>query len=128
MARKELCFVIMPFNEEFDPIWESLKKAGKRFEYLKIERSDTQVPSKSSLFQDIKEAINLSAFVIADVSRDKRYRDCPNPNVMTEAGFALGVGKEPYLISRKPLVLPSDWSQNKVAVYDHRNIDDGRLV
>ena len=124
MAKKVTCFVIIPFNENFASVWEALENAGKRFEYLKVERSDTQTPSKKSLFQDIKEKIIKSAFVIADFSVDKKKSESlPNPNVMTEAGFALGVGREPYLISRKPLSLPSDWTQHKVSIYDTSDQD-----
>ncbi|WP_372371366.1 hypothetical protein [Candidatus Uabimicrobium sp. HlEnr_7] len=126
MARKDRCFIIMPFHKDFQVVWDAIKKAGKRFKYLTIDHSDTSIPSKGQLFQEIKEKIATASFVIADFSLDPRYRNCPNPNVMTEAGFALGKGNNPYIISRKPISPPSDWSQVKIADYNPKdpNLDD----
>lgn len=127
MDKKETCFLIMPFNKEGNAIWEIMKRVGKQFRYLHIERSETDTPTKKGLFQDIKEKISIASFTIADFSEDIRWGKCPNPNVMTEAGFALGLGKHPYIIAKKgKLNIPSDWNQFKFALYeyDSKNPED----
>lgn len=122
MAKKELCFVIMPFHQDFDDLWKDIQKAGKRFKYLNIERSNTQDPGKKKVFKHIKEGIQRASFVIADISKDPKY-DGYNPNVMLEVGYAMGMEKDMYFISRKPLLIPSDINQHSIIDYDPK-IDD----
>ncbi|MEK7486270.1 MAG: HEAT repeat domain-containing protein [Planctomycetota bacterium] len=128
MARKEICFVILPFNKEFDVVWECIRRAVKTFRYLKVLRNNAQITGFST-FPEIKEKITKSALIIADVSFVPGSA-WPYPNVMTEAGIALGYGKEPYLISNSNVQnLPSGWNQYRVDTYveKSKNLEDLEL-
>lgn len=128
MADKEICFIILPFNKEFDIVWEGIRRATKHFRYLKVLRSNTQA-SGVPLFQEIKDKISKSVLVIADFSLVPGS-SWPYPNVMTEAGMAIGFGKDPYLIANSNIQeLPSGWNLYRIDTYADkpRNIEDLEL-
>ena len=78
------CFVMMPFAESFDPIFETVKDVASEavgeanFEcyWLKDVRAAGRVTD------DIVDGLAEATFCVADLTGD-------NPNVMWETGFAM---------------------------------------
>jgi hypothetical protein len=73
------CFIAMPFAEEFDAIFNCIKKALKK-ENLAALRTD-ELLGGGHIIEDILEGIATSEIVIADVTGR-------NPNVFYELGIA----------------------------------------
>lgn len=93
-------FVIMPFQEEFDYLYQNyIKKVCKRIN-VSCMRADDLYSSKP-IMQDIWSLIYNSKVVIADCSTK-------NPNVMYELGIAHAIGKEVILITQDVNDIPFD--------------------
>jgi hypothetical protein len=99
---KTLCFVLMPFSEEWSnrvylklirPIVESLK--------LQCLRADNL--SGPIIIEDIWVKINQCGLIIADVTNK-------NPNVMYEMGIVHTIGKPAILISQDLSQIPFDFT------------------
>lgn len=124
MAKKEKFFWISSFHSDFRDVRDALEEATSHFKYLEMDYSETQTPDKKTLFEDIKERIRASAFVIADVSLDpNRKEKSQNPNVMFEAGYALGIGKEVFFIARQTSNIPSDILHYRIHNYSQKPED-----
>jgi hypothetical protein len=92
-------FVVSSFKPEYDPVFTSFKKVGKKFGFNVI-RTDKDHTSERILPR-IESEIRHSAFVIADLSDVSR-------NVYYEVGFAMGLKKEVIFTARKGTGLPFD--------------------
>lgn len=96
------CFVAMPFSPEFEAVREAIreavKAAGYEFQILDERQHNGSIPDLMLLM------IKAARFVIADITLIahetrgdvKKYH--PNANVMWEAGYAAGLGKEVILV------------------------------
>lgn len=110
---KNKCFVAMPYNREYTPVFESVKmgalKAG--FEVVFMDQI-TVIPGKS--FDDtLIEGIGQADIMIADISEK-------NLNVLFEVGIAKGMGKQLLLLSESDKInLPLDLRSHWVQVYTH---------
>jgi len=106
----DLCFILMPFQEPFDTIYnEQIKPTIKR--KFRIVRADTIFKS-SEVIEDIWELINKAKFIIADVT-DK------NPNVFYELGIAHTVGKEVFIITQNKEDVPFDVKHRRYFIYSN---------
>lgn len=93
-------FVIMPFCEEFDDIFQiGIRETAKKSD-VDAYRLDEELFDEGMLDKIYKE-IESSDFIIADLS-DK------NPNVLYELGYAHAIGKLCILITKNASNIPFD--------------------
>ena len=90
---RKLCFVMIPFRREFNPVYAAIRKAVTS-RGLKCRRSK-DVFNTRAVILDIWENIRKSMVCIADTSPPN------NPNVFYEIGMAHSLPKRVILISRK---------------------------
>jgi len=88
-----LCFVLMPFEVAFDPVYEAIK-AGAENAHMQCERADA-VRDNQAVIEKIKKSIQRAGLIVADMTDN-------NPNVFYEIGYAHGLGKECLLITQTP--------------------------
>ncbi|MGB7923883.1 MAG: Hsp70 family protein [Pyrinomonadaceae bacterium] len=106
-----LCFVLMPFAEKFQPIYEDhiqriVTEAG-----LSSQRAD-EIASTNLITWDIWERINKARFVIADLT-DR------NPNVFYEVGLAHAISKDVILLTQNMGDIPFDLQSLRFIVYEY---------
>jgi len=105
----KLSFVLMPFAEEFRPIYnEIIKPVVERFGLTCI-RADDLYGSKA-IIEDIWKLVNEAKIIIADVTGK-------NPNVFYEIGLAHAVGKEVIIISQTIDDVPFDLRHIRCFIY-----------
>lgn len=106
----DLCFILMPFHEPFDTIYNEHIKSTieKKF---RVKRADTIFKS-SEIIEDIWEYINKAKFIIADVTEK-------NPNVFYELGIAHTVGKEVFIITQNDEDVPFDVKHRRFFKYSN---------
>lgn len=105
----KLCFVIMPFNDKLNPIYESIIKVVlKDLKYNPL-RADEIFTSKP-IIDDIWLNIKKSKFLIADLT-DR------NPNVFYELGLAHALSKEVILLTQNLSDIPFDLRHYRIIVY-----------
>ena len=96
----DLCFVIMPFRDNFNRIYKNnVKPIAKKLGYRVIRADDIFTPTV--IIEDIWEHINKAKFIIADVTGR-------NPNVFYELGIAHTVGKKVIMITQSDEDIPFD--------------------
>lgn len=102
-------FVIMPFNENFDDIYQiGIKKTAAEIE-VSAYRLDEELFDEGMLDKIYKE-IERCDFIIADLS-DK------NPNVFYELGYAHAIGKLCILTTKDATNIPFDLKHKRHIVY-----------
>lgn len=105
----KLCFVIMPFSDKLDPIYESIiKPVLKELKYNSL-RADEIFTSKP-IIDDIWQNIKKSKFLIADLT-DR------NPNVFYELGLAHALSKDVILLTQDLKDIPFDLRHYRIIVY-----------
>ncbi len=104
-----LCFVLMPFVKEMNPIYIDHIKPVVESEGISCQRAD-EIFGTSIITFDIWEKINRSRFIIADLT----YK---NPNVFYETGLAHALGKEVILITQTMNDVPFDLKSLRCIVY-----------
>lgn len=89
----KLCFVIMPFTEDLDPVYQDILKPCVESVGMVCRRSD-EIRSNNAIVRDIWKSICEAQLIIADLTYG-------NPNVFYELGVAHTVGKQTILLSQK---------------------------
>lgn len=122
-CRKEkqlTAFVIMPFDEGFEEIYQNaivttLQKVG-----FAVSRAD-DVGNAQNILKDIVHGIAESDLIIADLTGS-------NPNVYYELGLAHGLGKAVILLTQDIQDLPFDLRSYRVIHYttQFQNMDQAR--
>lgn len=105
------CFVLMPFADKFQPIYEDhiqriVMEAG-----LSSQRAD-EIASTNLITWDIWERINKARFLIADLT-DR------NPNVFYEVGLAHAISKDVILLTQNMGDIPFDLQSLRFIVYEY---------
>ena len=110
-----LVFVIMPFSDDMEPIFEGIKAAANEYDLdakrVKDVKGDYRISEK------ILEMILSSRIVIADLTYER-------PNVYFELGYARGIGKTVITIARQGGVIHfdvQDWTY--ISYYDSRTLE-----
>lgn len=106
------CFVIMPFMDAFNSVFEVVKDvaygtipdANFKCHWLKDDHAAGRITD------DILNGLTEAAFCIADVTGH-------NPNVMWETGYAMALGKPTILIGQDIASLPFDLRSHRVLDY-----------
>jgi len=112
LLEQNLCFVLMPFEQRFQPIYEDhIKKVVVEECKMKCMRAD-DIFSNREIIEDIWEYINKARIVIADVTGK-------NPNVYYELGIAHTVGKEVVILTQSMDDVPFDIRHLRVIEYTY---------
>lgn len=106
----QLCFVIMPFSDSLQPIYEDSIRPTVEDAGLRCERAD-DVRGTSLITWDIWERINRARFLIADLTD-------LNANVFYELGLAHALSKEVVLITQSMEFVPFDLKALRCICYD----------
>lgn len=94
-----LVSAMMPFNREFDGVYQAIRNAAERVR-LRCRRAD-DIWENPAIIQDVVSLIDRSRVVICDCSGR-------NPNVFYETGIAHTLGREVILISQNEADIPFD--------------------
>jgi hypothetical protein len=105
----DLCFVLMPFLQEFDEVWQDTIRPTVQQLGLQCYRADN-IYGPGVVVHDIWENIASSKLLIADLTGK-------NPNVFYELGLAHAIEKNVILISRTLDDVPFDLRHHRVVVY-----------
>lgn len=104
-------FVIMPFAEEFTPVYaDHIKKVAERLD-LEIKRGDDFYKAQS-IMQDVWDGIYNSRLLIADCTGK-------NPNIFYEIGLAHAIGKPVILITQEISDIPFDLAHMRIIEYKY---------
>jgi len=113
------CFVIMPFAEAFDPVFQAVSEVAASavpdtdFDCYWLK----DVHAAGRITDDIMHGLAEATFCIADVTGD-------NPNVMWETGYAMALGKPTILIGQNIDSLPFDLRSHRVLEYSPERLGD----
>jgi len=108
-SRKKCVFVAMPFQEEFEDVYQFGIYAAVRACGYVCEKVDESVFA-GNIVDRITEGIRNAEFVIADVTLEK-------PNVYLEVGFAWGLNRPVILVAREGQRLHFDLAHHKCIFY-----------
>jgi hypothetical protein len=112
--QKKFCFVLMPFDSEFDDIYTLGIKQSCIDAGTYCERVDEQIFNESILDR-IYNQISKADIVIADVTNR-------NPNVFYEVGYAHALGKTTILLTKNADDIPFDLKHYPHIIYDNKII------
>jgi len=106
----QLCFVLMPFDDEFQPLYEdhirpAIERAG-----LRCERAD-EILGASVITWDIWERVNRSRLLVAELTHR-------NANVFYELGLAHAISKDVVLLTQSMDFVPFDLKALRCIRYD----------
>src|SRR5687767_2344768 len=107
---KPFAFVLMPFDESFDDVYNLGIKAAAEDTGIHAERLDEQL-FDTNMLERIYEQIDRADIVIADMS-------ARNPNVFYEVGYAHAKKKLTILLTSKPDDIPFDLKHRPHIVYE----------
>jgi len=104
------CFVLMPFNNEMNNVYNYLIKPSVFESGLESVRAD-EIYRPGSIIEQIRTSIRQARVLIADVT-------LKNPNVMYEIGLAQAMGKPIIFISQEIKDIPFDIRGFRVIIYN----------
>ena len=105
--KKLKAFVIMPFEDEFNIIYEQLIKPGLK--NFKVKRADS-IDSQQNILKDIIRGISDSDLVVADLTSK-------NPNVFYELGISHTLKKPTILLTQSIDDVPFDLKSYRMVKY-----------
>lgn len=100
VERQWLAFVLMPFREDFTPIYTELIVPPLEAEGFEVRRADTR-PDQRNILKGIIQDIVAADLVIADLTTS-------NPNVLYEVGLAHALRKPTVLMTQSVRTVPFD--------------------
>jgi nucleoside 2-deoxyribosyltransferase len=103
-------FVIMPFDSEFQPIFDQLIKPALEDAGYEVGRADS-VLDQQNVLRDIVRGIAQADLVVAELTTR-------NPNVMYELGLCHGLGIPAILIAQSTDEIPFDLRTYRTQIYD----------
>jgi len=111
---KKFCFVLMPFDSDFDDIYKLGIKQSCIDAGAYCERVDEQI-YKESILERIYNQISKADIIIADMTNR-------NPNVFYEVGYAHALGKTTILLTNNSEDIPFDLKHYSHIIYDNKII------
>lgn len=105
---RTVCFVQIPFEEKFTPIYNTIKKVTNELGIYCSRDSDEK--GHPVIIDTIREMIYRADFVVADLSGK-------NSNVFYELGFAHALNKQSILLTQNKKDVPFDISHRKYIYY-----------
>ena len=112
---KPFAFVLMPFSEQFDDIYELAIQPACDLAGAYAERVDKQI-FHGSILDRVYNQISKADIIIADMSER-------NPNVFYEVGYAHALGKPTILLTKTTEDIPFDLRNYPHIVYNSRLAD-----
>lgn len=109
MTDAGLVFVLMPFDDEFEAVYEQLIRAPLEGAGFTVRRADSLL-NQQSILRDIVRGIVDAELIVADVTG-------LNSNVLYELGLAHALGKRTIMITRNIDELPFDLRPYKANAY-----------
>lgn len=108
------CFVLMPFAESFDDVYEAISKACSAPSVLLLCKRADDYYHAGSIMEDILRGIIASEFVVADLTGR-------NPNVFYELGIAHSckVASRVIITSQNLDDVPFDLRHVRCIIYDN---------
>ena len=106
---KNLCFILMPFNDKLNPIYEKIIKPVLTELKIKGLRADEIFISRP-IIEDVWNNIRKSKFLIADLTER-------NANVFYELGLAHALNKEVILMCQNLDDVPFDLRHYRIIIY-----------
>ena len=107
-----LAFVLSPFTEPFDTVYEDhLKPSVESLSGLRCLRA-ADINDNRPIMEDIWKSINEARIIISDLTGK-------NPNVFYETGIAHTIGKEVVLITQSIADVPFDLRHLRCIVYEY---------
>jgi hypothetical protein len=106
----QLCFVLMPFADRFQPLYDDHIRPTVQRAGLRCERAD-EIHGPTLITSDIWERINRSRVLIAELTNQ-------NANVFYELGLAHALGKDVILITQSTDFVPFDLRAIRFIRYD----------
>ena len=107
-----LAFVLSPFAEPFDTVYEDhLKPSVESLSGLRCLRA-ADINDNRPIMEDIWKSINEARIIISDLTGK-------NPNVFYETGIAHTIGKEVVLITQSIADVPFDLRHLRCIVYEY---------
>jgi len=110
---KKLVFVLTPFNDRFDEVYETIKEVCDSVG-LKCLRGDEDY-IKSDILNHILKIMIRARVVIANINGR-------NPNVFYELGLGHAMDKNTILISKSKKILPIDIKSKYIILY--KDVDE----
>ena len=107
---KPSVFVLMPFDPEFDSIYEGVIKSGLEQAGLSVKRAD-DIQNQRNILRDVFDGIFNSDLIVADLTN-------LNPNVFYELAIAHAVRKPVILITQNIDEVPFDLKSYRLIEYD----------
>lgn len=107
---KNECFVLMPFGNKFDPIYQEVLRPAIEDVGLTPVRAD-QVYASRRIMKDIWNKIRTARLVVAELTGR-------NANVLYELGIAHALGKPFVIITNSMDDVPFDLKDIRCIVYD----------
>lgn len=104
-----LCFVLMPFSEPYNSIYENIIKPTVEKEGFQCLKSN-DIFSTTSVIEDIWTNMNKATLIIAEITEN-------NPNVMYELGICHTIGKDVMMITQKPGEIPFNFRHLRTYTY-----------
>ena len=112
LINEELVFVLSPFGEPFDTIYEDhIRPSVERIPGMKCQRAN-DIYDTQPIIEDIWRLTNEARLLIAELTGK-------NANVFYETGIAHTVGKEVILITQSMDDVPFDLTHRRCIVYEH---------
>lgn len=106
---KNLCFILMPFRDEFSELYEDIIKPTIEETGLISIRAD-EIYSVNAIISDIWNSIQKSAIIIADLTNR-------NPNVLYELGLCHAIRKNVIIITQNLEDVPFDLKHLRLIEY-----------
>jgi hypothetical protein len=116
-AKKEKCFVIMPFGGYFDTYYDDVYIPAIEAAGLEPRRAD-DIFRPSPIINDIWELTKEAKIILADLSKR-------NANVFYELGMAHALSKPAILVTESLADVPFDLQSLRVLVYNKDEPDWG---
>lgn len=109
LVEKDLCFVLMPFREQFFRIYNEHIKPILQDVGLRVMKAD-DIFGTTEIMEDIWEHINKARIIVADVTGR-------NGNVFYELGIAHTVGKSVIILTQNENDVPFDLAHLRYIKY-----------
>ena len=109
-----LCFVLMPFAAEFNPVWETIRDTVGNDPFNLLVRRADDIDTPGYIMTDVWKNVAEARLLIADLSGQ-------NPNVFYELGIAHSFKNKDQviLISRDTASVPFDLRQLRTIIYNN---------
>jgi uncharacterized protein YutE (UPF0331/DUF86 family) len=108
-STSNLCFVVMPYQAEFETVYELLISPVCRKFGLGLLRIHERIAQ--NITEAVRTLVQQARLCVADLSN-------PNPDILYELGIAQALGKPIVLITRQISEIPPNLASIRYIVYD----------